>query len=61
MNHWFHTIGRAFQVVGLLITFNVVLLFFIPSFKMGPLLGLSLLGVLTFYVGYFMVGSTRRG
>jgi hypothetical protein len=59
--NWFYTIGRAFQVVGLLITFNVVLLFFIPSYKMGPLLALSLVGVLTFYVGYFMAGSSGKG
>ena len=60
MNRWFYTLGRALQVVGLLITFNVVLLFFIPSYKMGPLLGLSLVGVLTFYIGYTMAGSSRR-
>jgi len=61
MNRWFYKLGRTFQVVGLLISFNAVILFFIPSFKMGPLMGLSLLGVLTFYIGYYMAGSSGQG
>jgi hypothetical protein len=47
-------VGRGVQIVGLLITLNVVFLFFFPEYKMGPLLQLTAVGVLTFFVGWLI-------
>ena len=47
-------VGRGIQIVGLLITLNVVFLFFFPEYKMGPLLQLTAVGVLTFFVGWLI-------
>ncbi len=47
-------VGRGVQLVGLLITLNVVFLFFFPEYKMGPLLQLTAVGVITFFVGWLM-------
>lgn len=60
MGRGFYLLGRGIQLLGLIITFHAVVLFFIPSMKMGPLLGLSLVGILTFYIGYFIAGSSLR-
>ena len=47
-------VGRGIQLVGLLITLNVVVLFFFPEYKMGPLLQLSAVGIITFFVGWLI-------
>ncbi|MFZ5861499.1 MAG: hypothetical protein ACOYXR_01420 [Nitrospirota bacterium] len=47
-------VGRGVQLVGLLITLNVVVLFFFPEYKMGPLLQLTAVGVITFFVGWLI-------
>jgi hypothetical protein len=47
-------VARGIQLVGLLITLNVVVLFFFPEYKMGPLLQLTAVGVITFFVGWLM-------
>ena len=51
---WMYYVARGIQLVGLLITLNVVVLFFFPEYKMGPLLQLTAVGVLTFFVGWLM-------
>jgi hypothetical protein len=51
---WWYYVARAVQLIGLLITLNVVILFFFPEYKMGPLLQLTGVGVLTFFVGWLM-------
>jgi hypothetical protein len=51
---WMYYVARGIQLVGLLITLNVVVLFFFPDYKMGPLLQLTAVGVLTFFVGWLM-------
>jgi hypothetical protein len=53
MRYWLKTTARLIQLIGLLITLNVVLLFF-TDISMGPLLGLTTVGVLTFWVGWLM-------
>jgi len=50
----FYYVARGVQLVGLLIVLNVVVLFFFPEYKMGPLLQLTIVGVLTFFVGWLM-------
>ncbi len=47
-------LGRGVQLVGLLIVLNVLVLFFFPEYKMGPLLQLTMVGVITFVVGWLM-------
>ncbi len=47
-------VGRGVQLVGLLITLNVVVLFFFPEYKMGPLLQLTAVGIITFFVGWLI-------
>lgn len=49
-----HLLARALQLLGIIITFHVVILFAFPAFKMGPLLILTLIGILTFAVGRLM-------
>jgi hypothetical protein len=51
---WLKPIARLVQLVGLLITLNVVLLFF-TNISMGPLFGLTVVGILTFGVGWLML------
>jgi hypothetical protein len=51
---WLKTVARLIQLIGLLITLNVILLFF-TNISMGPLLGLSVVGILTFWVGWLML------
>jgi hypothetical protein len=54
MDKFFYYLARGIQLIGLLITLNVVFLFFFPEYKMGPLLQLTAVGVLTFFVGWLM-------
>ena len=48
--------GKALQVVGLLTITAVVFMFF-SQMKMEPLLYWSLLGIIEFYLGTFMLGK----
>ena len=54
MQPWLKIIARLIQFTGLLITLNVVLLFF-TNISMGPLLQLTVVGMLTFGVGWLML------
>ena len=54
MQPWLKIIARLIQLTGLLITLNVVLLFF-TNISMGPLLELTVVGMLTFGVGWLML------
>lgn len=56
MQSWLKIAARLIQLTGLLITLNVVLLFF-TNISMGPLLGLTAVGILTFWVGWLMLRS----
>lgn len=56
MQSWLKIAARLIQLIGLLITLNVVLLFF-TNISMGPLLGLTAVGMLTFWVGWLMLRS----
>ncbi len=47
-------LARGVQLVGLLIVLNVVVMFFFPVYKMGPLLQLTMVGVVTFFIGWLM-------
>jgi len=51
---WLKIVARLVQFIGLLITLNVVFLFF-TNISMGPLLGLSVVGILTFWAGWLML------
>jgi hypothetical protein len=52
----FYPLGRALQLVGLLVTFVDVVLFFIQSMTMMVLLKIFLFGIAAFYSGYFLSG-----
>jgi hypothetical protein len=54
MDKFLYYLARGIQLVGLLITLNVVVLFFFPEYKMGPLLQLTAVGIVTFFVGWLM-------
>lgn len=54
MQPWLKITARLIQFIGLLITLNVVLLFF-TNLSMGPLLELTAVGMLTFWVGWLML------
>ena len=54
MRVWLKTTARLIQIIGLLITLNVVLLFF-TDVSMGPLIGLTAVGMLTFWAGWLML------
>jgi hypothetical protein len=54
MPPWLKITARLVQLIGLLITLNVVLLFF-TNISMGPLLELTAVGMLTFGVGWLML------
>jgi hypothetical protein len=41
-------------MVGLLIVLNVLVLFFFPEYTMGPLLQLTMVGVVTFFIGWLI-------
>jgi hypothetical protein len=53
VQNWLKIVARTVQLIGLLITLNVVLLFF-TNLSMGPLFGLTAVGILTFGVGWLM-------
>jgi len=54
MAPWLKITARLIQLMGLLITLNVILLFF-TNLSMGPLLELTAIGMLTFWVGWLML------
>jgi hypothetical protein len=54
LDKFLYYLGRGVQLVGLLIVLNVVVLFFFPEYKMGPLLQLTMVGVVTFFIGWLM-------
>lgn len=54
MDKFLYYLARGIQLVGLLITLNVVVMFFFPEYKMGPLLQLTAVGIVTFFVGWLM-------
>lgn len=54
LDKFLYYLARGIQLVGLLIVLNVVVMFFFPEYKMGPLLQLTLVGVVTFFVGWLM-------
>jgi hypothetical protein len=49
-----YSLSRALQLIGLAITFVVVILFFDSSYKMGYLMSLAITGMVTFYAGWFL-------
>ena len=49
-----YSFARALQLIGLIITFVVVVLFFDSSYKMGFLMGVAASGIVTFYAGWFL-------
>ena len=54
LDKFLYYLGRGVQLVGLLIVLNVVVMFFFPEYKMGPLLQLTMVGVVTFFIGWLM-------
>jgi hypothetical protein len=54
LDKFLYYLGRGVQLVGLLTVLNVVVLFFFPEYKMGPLLQLTIVGVVTFFIGWLM-------
>lgn len=53
-DRFLYYLARGVQLVGLLIVLNVVVMFFFPVYKMGPLLQLTMVGVVTFFIGWLM-------
>jgi hypothetical protein len=49
-----YSLSRALQLIGLAITFVVVVLFFDSSYKMGYLMTMAITGMVTFYAGWFL-------
>jgi hypothetical protein len=49
-----YSFARALQLIGLAITFVVVVLFFDSSYKMGFLMSAAITGMVTFYAGWFL-------
>lgn len=62
MRDWLYPLGRALQILGILVTFVDVVLFFVQSMTMMFLLKLFLFGLAAFYSGYFLssLGVPRR-
>ena len=56
MRDLLYPLGRALQLLGLVVTFVDVVLFFIQSMTMMFLLKIFLFGIATFYFGYFLSG-----
>lgn len=56
LDKFLYYLARGVQLVGLLIVLNAVVLFFFPEYKMGPLLQLTMVGVVTFFIGWLMQG-----
>lgn len=61
MRDLYYPLGRALQLVGILVTFVDVVLFFIQSMTMMFLLKLFLFGLAAFYSGYFLSGLGTPG
>ena len=55
-----YILSRFIQIVGLAITFLDVVLFFFQNMTMMFLLKIFILGVLTFYIGYFLQSLSGR-
>ncbi len=55
-----YLIARSIQVLGLGLTFADVILFFFKNMTMMFLLKLFVLGVCTFYLGYFLLSLSGR-
>ena len=55
-----YILARFIQIVGLAITFLDVVLFFFQNMTMMFLLKIFILGVLTFYIGYFLQSLSGR-
>ena len=49
-----YSFARALQLIGLMITFIIVILFFDSSYQMSFLLIGTVTGVATFYAGWFL-------
>jgi hypothetical protein len=62
MRELFYPLGRALQLLGILVTFVDVVLFFIQNMTMMFLLKLFLFGLAAFYSGYFLssLGTSGR-
>ena len=62
MRTWLYPLGRALQLLGILVTFVDVVLFFVQSMTMMFLLKLFLFGIAAFYSGYFFssLGAPRH-
>ena len=54
MNPWRYFLGRTLQLIGLL-TISVVVFMFFTSMRMEPLLYWTLLGIIEFYGGTFLL------
>ncbi len=54
-------IARSIQALGLALTFADIVLFFFKDMTMMFLLKLFILGVCTFYLGYFLLSLAARG
>ena len=62
MREMMYPLGRALQLVGIVITFVDVVLFFVQTMTMMVLLKIFLFGIAAFYSGYFLssLGTPRR-
>ncbi|MEC4682815.1 MAG: hypothetical protein VST70_03930 [Nitrospirota bacterium] len=62
MRDLFYPLGRALQLLGILVTFVDVVLFFVQTMTMMFLLKIFLFGLAAFYSGYFLssLGTPRR-
>ncbi len=49
-----YSLARALQLIGLIITFTIVILFFDSSYQMSFLLIGTVTGVVTFYAGWLL-------
>ena len=61
MREILYPLGRALQLIGIVVTFIDVVLFFIQSMTMMVLLKIFLFGIALFYSGYFItsLGTPR--
>ncbi|MFI5304057.1 MAG: hypothetical protein ACHQYP_04605 [Nitrospiria bacterium] len=49
-----YSLARALQLIGLSITLIVIILFFDSSYKMSFLMSGAVMGIVTFYAGWFL-------
>ena len=56
MNPWRYFLGRALQLIGLMTLTSVVFMFF-SRMRMEPLLYWTLLGIIEFYGGTYLLGN----